>query len=72
MCLEVEVIVEVENVHGEDHSYEVTKSFGAYGGYGAVSSGKKVTATSITDTFIVWDVGVKRRNIKRDKYAVTR
>ena len=27
MCLEVEVIDEVEIVHGKDHSYEVTKSF---------------------------------------------
>ena len=31
------------NVHGEDHSYEITKSFGACGGCGAVTSGKKET-----------------------------
>ena len=35
MCLEVEVVVEMENVHGEDHSCEVTKSFSSYGGCGA-------------------------------------
>ena len=36
------VIVEVENVHGEEHCYEMTKSFCAYGSCGAVVSGKKV------------------------------
>ena len=37
-----------------------TKSFCTYGGCGAVASGKKVTKS--INTFIVWDVGVKRRN----------
>lgn len=43
--------------------------FCAYGGCGAVASGKKVTTSM--NTFIVGDVVVKRRNIKRDKYGVT-
>ena len=57
MLLDVIVVVDIENVHVENHSEEVAKGLCAYGGRRAVAGVEKVP-TSV--------------NIECEKYGVTR
>ncbi len=55
--LEIEVAVEFENVHVENHSDEVAESLCAYGGRRAVASVEAVP-TSV-NTLIVWYIAIE-------------
>ena len=55
--LDVVVVVEFENVHGENHSDEVAKGLCAYGGRRAVMGIEEVP-TSV-NTVVVWNIGVE-------------
>ena len=59
-------VVKCEIVHVEDDLYEVTKSFR---GDVLIVAFAKEKATSL-NTFTVRDVGIKRSDVKRDKYGI--
>jgi len=55
MFLDV-VVVEFENVHGENHFDEVAKGLCAYGGRRAVAGIEEVPTN--VNTLVVWNIGV--------------
>ena len=59
-------VIKCEIVHVEDDLYEVTKSF--RGDVLIVVFAKEKAAS--LNTFTVRDVGVKRSDVKRDKYGI--
>ena len=59
-------VVKCEIVHVEVDLYEVTKSF--RGDVLIVAFGKEKAAS--LNTFTVRDVGIKRSDVKRDKYGI--
>ena len=61
-------VVERKIVHGKDHAYEVTLSFGTYGRRGAVTCFEEVSTR--VDAFVMRYVGVERRNVQSDKNGV--
>lgn len=59
-------VVKCEIVHVEDDPYEVTKSF--RGDVVIVAFAKEKAAS--LNTLAVRDVGIKRSDVKRDKYGI--